>query len=156
VRHSSWVQPDFLEFLASQGVGICNIDQPVIGRSIKPSDRVTAPIGYIRLHGRRYDTWFGDDPETPSHERYNYLYPENELRPWAERIRHVAEQTRTTFVVANNHFEAKGVVNALQLIHMLTGEPVRVPEELRHQYPQLEAIANAPAKEPTLFPLPPE
>lgn len=156
VRHSSWVQPDFLEFLASEGVGICNIDQPVIGRSITPSERVTAPIGYVRLHGRRYDTWFSDDPETPSHERYNYLYSENELRPWADRIRHVAAQTKMTFVVTNNHFEAKGVVNALQLIHMLTHEPVRVPEELRHRYPQLEAIANAPALEPTLFPLPPE
>jgi uncharacterized protein YecE (DUF72 family) len=156
IRHSSWAQPDFLEFLASHGVGICNIDQPVIGRSIKPSERVTAPVGYVRLHGRRYDTWFSDDPETPSHERYNYLYSEDELRPWADRIRHVAENTKTTFVVTNNHFEAKGVVNALQLIHMLTGNAVRVPEELRHHYPQLEPIADAPAQEPTLFPLPPK
>lgn len=156
VRHSSWAQPDFLEFLASQGVGICNIDQPVIGRSIKPSERVTAPIGYVRLHGRRYDTWFSDDPETPSHERYNYLYSEDELRPWADRIRHVARNTKTTFVVTNNHFEAKGIVNALQLIQLLTGNTVRVPEELRHHYPQLEAIADGPAQEPTLFPLPPK
>jgi uncharacterized protein YecE (DUF72 family) len=156
IRHSSWAQPDFLEFLASEGVGICNIDQPVIGRSIKPSERVTAPVGYVRLHGRRYDTWFSDDPETPSHERYNYLYSEDELRPWADRIRHVAESAKTTFVVTNNHFEAKGVVNALQLIHMLTGSPVSVPEELRHHYPQLESIADAPAQEPTLFPLPPK
>jgi uncharacterized protein YecE (DUF72 family) len=156
VRHSSWSQPDFLEFLASQGAGICNIDQPIIGRSIKPSERVTAPIGYIRLHGRRYDTWFSDDPETPSHERYNYLYSEEELNPWAERIRRVAEHAQTTFVITNNHFEAKGVVNALQLIHMLTGNKVRVPEQLRHHYPQLESIANAPAQEPTLFPLPPK
>jgi len=33
---------------------------------------------------------------------------------------------------------------------------VKVPETLRNHYPRLEAIANEPSKEPTLFPLPPE
>ena len=156
VRHASWSAPEFLEFLSRRGTGICNIDQPVIGKSIKPTERATASTGYVRLHGRRYDTWFSDDPETPSHERYNYLYSEEELEPWAARIRHVSTHAETTFVVTNNHFEAKGVVNALQLINMLTGEKVKVPEELRHHYPQLESIADAPAEEPTLFPIPPK
>jgi uncharacterized protein YecE (DUF72 family) len=156
VRHASWSAPEFLEFLARRGTGICNIDQPVIGKSIKPTERATASTGYVRLHGRRYDTWFSDDPETPSHERYNYLYSEEELEPWAARIRHVSAHAEQTFVVTNNHFEAKGVVNALQLINMLTGEKVKVPEELRHHYPQLESIADAPAEEPTLFPMPPK
>ena len=62
----------------------------------------------------------------------------------------------TTFVVTNNHFEAKGIVNALQLIHLLSGNKVKVPEALRAHYPQLEAIANEPAAAPTLFPLPPK
>ena len=67
----------------------------------------------------------------------------------------MAENAKTTFVVTNNHFEAKGIVNALQLINLLTGNKVKVPETLRIHYPQLEAIANQPAVEPTLFPLPP-
>jgi hypothetical protein len=72
-----------------------------------------------------------------------------------KRIRHVSAGTETTFVVTNNHFEAKGVVNALQLLHMLSGEKVKIPETLRHRYPQLESIASEPSAEPTLFPLPP-
>jgi len=92
----------------------------------------------------------------PGYERYNYLYSEQELLPWARRIEHVAEHTKTTFVITNNHFEGKGVVNALQLIHMLTHNKVKVPEPLRHRYPELEAIADAPSSEPTLFPLPPK
>jgi uncharacterized protein YecE (DUF72 family) len=156
VRHASWAQAEFYSFLHERQVGICNIDQPVIGRSIKPTERVTSAVGYVRFHGRREDTWFSDDPEMPSHERYNYLYSEQELLPWAGRIEHVAERTKTTFVVTNNHFEGKGVVNALQLIHMLTHEKVKVPETLRHRYPELEAIADAPSSEPTLFPLPPK
>jgi uncharacterized protein YecE (DUF72 family) len=156
VRHSSWAQAEFYSFLHERQVGICNIDQPLIGRSIKPAERLTSPLGYVRLHGRREDTWFSDDPEMPSHERYNYLYSEQELLPWAGRIEHVAKHAKTTFVVTNNHFEGKGVVNALQLIHMLTHEKVKVPEALRHRYPELEAIADAPSSEPTLFPLPPK
>lgn len=156
VRHSSWAKREFYHFLHERRVGICNIDQPLIGRSIEPGERATSAVGYVRLHGRRQDTWFSDDPEMPSHERYNYLYSEQELAPWVERIDHVAEHTKTTFVVTNNHFEGKGVVNALQLIHMLTNAKVKVPETLRHRYPLLEEIADAPAAEPTLFPLPPK
>jgi len=156
VRHSSWTQRDFYQLLHERNVGFCNIDQPVIWRSVTPSERATSAVGYIRLHGRRYDTWFTDDPASPPEERYNYLYSENELEPWAKRIRHVAENTRTTFVVTNNHFRGKAIVNALQLIHRLTGQKVKVPEPLRNHYPQLGSIASQPSKEPTLFPLSPE
>jgi uncharacterized protein YecE (DUF72 family) len=156
VRHSSWAQAEFYDFLHERHVGICNIDQPLIGRSIKPGERATSALGYVRLHGRREDTWFSNDPEMPSHERYNYLYSEHELLPWAGRIERIAEHTKTTFVVTNNHFEGKGVVNALQLIHLLTHNKVKVPEPLRHRYAELEAIADAPSSEPTLFPLPPK
>ncbi len=154
VRHSSWSHKPFYDFLHEQNIGFCNIDQPVIGHSIKPSDRATSPVGYIRLHGRRYDTWFTDDPDSPPSERYNYLYSEQELLPWAERIETVAERTRSTFVVTNNHFQGKGIVNALQLVHLLTHHKIDIPEPLREHYPQLESIADRPAQAPTLFPLP--
>ena len=153
VRHSTWARKDFYDFLREKNIGFCNIDQPVIGHSIEPSEQVTSPVGYVRFHGRRYDTWFDDDPATPGFERYNYLYSEKELEPWAERIRHVAESAQTTFVVTNNHYQGKGIVNALQLINLLSKSKVRIPDPLRSHYPQLEAIADEPSAEPTLFPL---
>jgi uncharacterized protein YecE (DUF72 family) len=155
VRHSTWNDPAFYEMLTERAVGFCNVDQPIIGRSMKPSERATAPTGYVRLHGRRYDTWFSDDPATPVEERYNYLYSVEELDPWAKRIRKVAENAKTTFVITNNHFQGKAVVNALELISILTGSKVKVPEPLRHHYPELDHIASEPAAEPTLFPNPP-
>jgi uncharacterized protein YecE (DUF72 family) len=154
VRHSTWNDKDFFALLHARGIGFCNIDQPVIGRSLKPTERSTSQIGYVRLHGRRYDTWFSDEPLVPPSERYNYLYKEDELEPWAKRVRHVAKHSGQTFVVTNNHFQGKGIVNALQLINLLTGKKVTVPEPLRHHYPQLEAIASEPQREPTLFPEP--
>ena len=152
VRHGTWNDDGFYALLHERGIGFCNIDQPVIGRSIGPSERATSAVGYVRLHGRRYDSWFSDDPAMPPSERYNYLYSEQELKPWAARIKHVSENSESTFVVTNNHFEGKGIVNALQLIHLLTHSTVKVPEPLRQRYPELDRIATEPPAEPMLFP----
>jgi uncharacterized protein YecE (DUF72 family) len=152
VRHATWNDKAFYAMLHERGVGFCNIDQPVIGRSMKPTERATARVAYVRLHGRRYDTWFSDNPATPPSERYNYLYTEGELDPWTARIRHIAGGGDTTFVIANNHFEGKAVVNALQLVHLLTQGKVSVPEPLRQHYPELDRIASEPPAEPLLFP----
>lgn len=153
LRHSSWQTKETLALLSEYRAGFCNIDQPVIGHSLKPSAESTSQIGYVRLHGRRYDTWFSDDPTTPSHERYNYLYSLEELDPWVARIHTIQKHTRNIFVVTNNHFQGKAVVNALQLIGILTGNKVKVPEPLRQHYPALERIASQMPAEPTLFPL---
>ena len=153
VRHGTWDSPETLDLLRTTGVSFCNIDQPLIGRSLGPSAQSTAPVGYVRLHGRRYDTWFSDHAKIPSHERYNYLYSVEELAPWITRVRKVGEQARNTFVITNNHFQGKAVVNALQLISVLKGSKVKVPEPLRRHYAQLEEIADNPQAEPLLFPM---
>jgi uncharacterized protein YecE (DUF72 family) len=153
VRHDSWNSPETLALLHEHGAGICNIDQPIIGKSLAPSAQATSPVGYIRLHGRRYDTWFSDDETIPAHERYNYLYSAEELDPWVARVKKVSTQAHNTFVVTNNHYQGKAVVNALQLISILKGAKVKVPEPLRQHYPQLDEIADTPPAEPTLFPM---
>ncbi len=153
VRHATWNDPEVFALLREHQTAFCNIDQPVIGRSLAPSAEITSAIGYVRLHGRRYDTWFSDDPEVPQHERYNYLYSAEELAPWGNRIREVSEQTRQTFVITNNHYLGKAVVNALELISMLKATKVQVPEPLRLRYPELEGIASNPPESPTLFPM---
>ena len=139
-----------------RGVGFCNIDQPLIGRSIKPDKRVTSPIGYFRLHGRRYDTWFSDDPGNAESRALQLSIREtrNYCRGRTASAT-LPKDAEVTFVIANNHFQGKAAVNALQLVNLLTKSKVKVPEPLRSHYPQLDAIASEPPKEPTLFPLPP-
>ena len=110
---------------------------------------MTAPICYIRLHGRNYKQWFESDNRN---DRYNYLYKEPELEEWKEKIESVARKTEKTYVVANNHFEAKAGVNALQLKNLLTGERVKAPEPLLRRYPELGKIAepDADSSDPNL------
>jgi uncharacterized protein YecE (DUF72 family) len=160
LRHASWNSAETFALLREHKAAFCNIDQPIIGRSIEPRDfspgapsESGVPLGYVRLHGRRYDTWFNDDPKIPSFERYNYLYSMEELTPWAGRIRSESKQAPKVFAVTNNHYLGKGVVNALQLLSMLKGAKVNVPDPLRVKYPELEKIAGLPPERPTLFPM---
>ena len=140
VRHESWNTPEVYQMLHELNVGFCNIDQPVIGRSIRPSERSTSPIGYVRLHGRNYEHWFTSS-EAPE-ERYDYLYSAGELEGWAERIRHVADASEATYVITNNHFRGKAATNALQLISLIRNQRVPVPPALAGEYPALESIAD--------------
>ncbi len=135
VRHASWNAPEFYGSLAERGVGVVNIDQPVFRNSIKPDARVTADVGYVRLHGRNYENWFRDEAEP--HERYDYLYSAEELKPWLDRIHEVAERARETYVITNNHFRGQAAVNAAMLRKLYGEEEVRVPAELAATYRQV-------------------
>ena len=140
VRHSSWNDAQTLASFAQKNVGFCNIDQPVLGRSLAPTDHVTGTIGYIRLHGRNYEQWFDSDNRN---DRYNYLYSAQELAKWKERIESVAERAQTTYVITNNHFESKAGVNALELKAMISGKRVLAPPTLIQKYPEMRRIADA-------------
>jgi len=139
VRDSSWNNPDTLAEFARQNVAFCNIDQPVMGKSLAPTEHVTAPTAYIRLHGRNYDQWFDSDNRN---DRYNYLYKEHELEDWKQRIENVAHKAQTTYVITNNHFESKAGVNAIELKSMISGKRVPAPPTLIQKYPELRKFAD--------------
>ncbi len=150
VRNASWNQPEFYSYLASEAVGFCNIDQPRIGRSLGPSEKATGPVGYVRLHGRNYQDWFREGAGRDA--RYDYLYSEEELDPWLEKISTVAESSAETFVVTNNHYRGQAVVNALQIKAKIRRQPVDAPASLVATYPVLERAARAVGEaQPRLF-----
>ena len=145
VRDSSWNNPETLAAFAQKNVAFCNIDQPVLGKSLGPTEHVTGSLAYVRLHGRNYDQWFDSDNRN---DRYNYLYKERELEDWKQRIKNVAEKAQTTYVITNNHFESKAGVNALELKAMVTGKRVAAPPTLIRSYPELRKFAD-PTDDPT-------
>jgi uncharacterized protein YecE (DUF72 family) len=139
VRHESWNNPETLAEFMRHNVGFCNIDQPLLGRSLAPTEHVTSGVGYVRLHGRNYDQWFDSDSRN---DRYNYLYKPAELEKWKEKVEIIAHRAESTYVIANNHFQAKAAVNALELRHLLDGKKVRAPETLVRRYPALKEIVE--------------
>jgi len=135
LRHESWNHPRILQTLEDLEVGLCDIDQPLFANSIKPSAEVTSSVGYVRLHGRNYQNWFREEANVL--ERYDYLYSRDELEPWVERIREVAGKAKQTFVITNNHARGKSLVNAFEVLALLTEQRVPAPAKLVESYPHL-------------------
>ncbi|HEY6099598.1 MAG TPA: DUF72 domain-containing protein, partial [Anaeromyxobacter sp.] len=134
VRHASWDVPELYQELAASGVGFVNVDQPLFGRSIRPSAVATAPVAYVRVHGRNFKDWFRK--AAPRDARYDYLYTAEELAPWAARTRALAASPLApdVYVVTNNHFRGQAVANAAMLESLVTGAKVEVPEPLLAAY----------------------
>jgi uncharacterized protein YecE (DUF72 family) len=137
-RHRSWLLPSNVqstrESLIGARLAYCVVDEPQVGSgSVPPTVFVTDPsFALVRFHGRNRATWYGKGL-TSSHERYDYLYTVDELKPWAERIGRIASQLTGSevHVVANNNARNYGIVNALDLQGLL-GQPIglghRLPE----------------------------
>lgn len=150
VRHTSWNNEEVYEWLEERGVGVCNIDQPLFKKSIRPAALTTSPVGYVRLHGRNYQNWFRE--KAPRDERYNYLYTLDELDPWLVRIKQVAKNTRETYVITNNHFRGQAIVNAVEIKAALQEKVVNAPKPLFDVYPRLADSATPDeTTEPSLF-----
>ncbi len=133
VRHGSWAVDAFYDFLREYRVAFCNIDQPVIGDSIRPSAQVTARIGYYRLHGRNYQNWFREDAGRDA--RYDYLYSREETRQIARQLRKIKQTADETYAITNNHFRGQALVNALDILEELDVNPPAAPPMLVAAYP---------------------
>jgi len=144
-RHASWDRPDTVALLTERGAAFVNIDQPWLGENLRATNHREGPLAYYRFHGRNAAEWFS--PNTTVEKRYDYLYAEKELAPWAERIAETLreEPEKPTYAVMNNHFRGQAVANAIQLRHALTGEGASVPETLLRAYPALAGSATAAA-----------
>jgi uncharacterized protein YecE (DUF72 family) len=134
VRHGSWNRKPFYGFLRENNVALCNIDQPVIGNSIKPAGRLTAGLGYFRFHGRNYPNWFKEGAGRDA--RYDYLYTKEEISQLSKQVRAVQKEAEETYVVTNNHFRGQALVNAMEILEELDENPPAVPPLLLAAYPE--------------------
>lgn len=139
VRHASWDNPQVLDFLNDAAVAMVSVDQPLFANSLPPTEKVTAHLGYVRLHGRNYRDWFSKDAGRDA--RYDYLYSEDELKAWVTTIRKISQDAKKLFVFNNNHYQGQAAANSLELKHLLTEERLPVPPDLLRAYPRLAKIA---------------
>ncbi len=149
VRHASWNDPEFLDFLQKRRIAFVNIDQPPIRDTLRPTAHVTAPFSYVRLHGRNSRDWFRDDAGRD--DRYNYYYSSQELAEWMERIGQLEKESEAVYVIANNHFRGQAAANVIELRHYYTGEPVEVPPPMFDAFPRISRFAKNPPAQINLF-----
>ncbi len=87
------------------------------------------------MHGRNYQNWFREEADVV--ERYDYLYSRDELEPWVERIKQVADKAKHTYVITNNHARGQSLVNAFEILALLEEQRMPGPAELIDTYPRL-------------------
>jgi len=136
MRHSSWIHEEALGTLIDYHIGFANIDQASYTKAMPPSEFLTSPVGYVRLHGRNPQDWereFGRAPKPVA--AHDYLYSRRELLEWKPRIEHLQRFGERTFVFANNDVGGKSVVNALQLAQILGDGRREAPADLIRRYP---------------------
>ena len=103
-RHPSWRTEGPWEMLRHYNIAAVMTDSPP-SENLHLSDvTITANQSFIRFHGRN----------TKGHYWYNYLYSEQELKPWVDKVIQIREQTKILRIYFNNHYGGKAVVNAMQ------------------------------------------
>ena len=146
LRHRSWSDDphEILDVLNEYGAAWTQIDEPKFRSSIRQDLMPNVKtFYYLRLHGRNAEQWWAHEK---SEDRYNYLYSENELKPFAEVVKNARAQVKKLYAYLNNHFAAQAVADATVLRHLLD-EPVTapMPVELVERYPMLEGkVATLP------------
>jgi uncharacterized protein YecE (DUF72 family) len=114
-RTVDWFTGKVIDGMKAREVPLVSLDLPELAKLPPTMDVVTAPLAYIRLHGRNKEAWWGQD----DHARYDYLYTENEIDAWAGRIKRITEQAERIVVYFNNHPFGKAVQNAQMLERVL-------------------------------------
>jgi uncharacterized protein YecE (DUF72 family) len=141
VRHNSFDDPSFFQMLQDWQVAFANIDQPAISDSLPPTKVFTSSeIAYLRFHGRKAATWFV--AKAGRDVRYDYHYSPEELETYEEMIQEFRHRQGTLYVIFNNHYRGAEVRNALEFLHQITGQQVRVMPPLLKAFPELQKIAS--------------
>ncbi len=117
-RNVAWITDETMELLRKNNLGYCCVDEPHMKGLIPPIAVATAPVAYVRFHGRNAQKWWRHDE---AYERYSYSYKPEELEEWVPKIEKLDSKAQNTFVFTNNHFRGQSVDTARQLKELLSG-----------------------------------
>ena len=115
-RNADWVNDETFALLRELGFGFCSVDEPHLKGLMPPVAVATSEIGYVRFHGRNAKKWWKHDQP---HERYDYLYSEDELSEWVPKAQDIAGRTSKTYLFFNNHYRGKSAQNARMFAKMM-------------------------------------
>jgi uncharacterized protein YecE (DUF72 family) len=111
-RNVAWITDETMDFLRLHNLGYCCVDEPHLKGLIPPIAVATAPVAYVRFHGRNAQKWWQHDE---AWERYSYSYKPEELQEWVPKIEHLTQEAPTTYVYTNNHYRGQSVDTVRQL-----------------------------------------
>jgi uncharacterized protein YecE (DUF72 family) len=126
-RHRSWLDDEnratTLAFLEERGLTLVIVDAPRSeAKNLIPTVvAVTSPTAYVRFHGRNAETW--NKRGGSAADRFDYLYPEEELAEWVEPMRELTARAENVYALFNTNAHRDGVAqgpeNARRLADVL-------------------------------------
>jgi len=128
-RHRSWyaeeIRGELLRWLEERRMAWVVVDAPKVDAGNVPGTLVaaTAPVAYVRFHGRNAATW--NVRGGSAAQRFDYLYGEEELREWVPPLRRLSEEAEEAYAFFNNNNQTNGVAQApagAQLLRKLLDE----------------------------------
>jgi uncharacterized protein YecE (DUF72 family) len=139
-RHSSWFDDEHrdetLRLLEQIGATNVIVDAPRIegAKNLLPTvPALTSPTAYVRFHGRNAATW--NKRGGSAAERFDYLYPDEELQEWVPTLRELAGESKQAYAFFNNNATspdgrggrmAQAAANAKELQRLLQSAEVPV------------------------------
>jgi uncharacterized protein YecE (DUF72 family) len=113
-RHQSWNRDDVVDWLNEKGIELVSVDVPDI-TAIYPRQLVQSGRSiYVRFHSRRAESWYG-----PGHDRYDYLYSDEQLGIWIDELAERAERTDRALLLFNNFMRTQAIMNAQRLAELM-------------------------------------
>jgi len=108
-----------LDFERERGLVNVVVDEPQGTRNSIPTVwEVTSPkLAILRMHGRNTKTW--NIKGESAADRFNYDYPDDELKDLMPAIDRLADQALEVDVIFNNNYEDQGQRNARTLMGYL-------------------------------------
>jgi len=115
-RHDGWYKEQVFDRLRALELGFVNVDLPQLPHLPGPSNEITSPTAYYRLHGRNAEMWW--EHPTASH-RYDYSYSEEELKGWTTSIESMQPKVDVVFAFTNNCRMGASIIDALRMKRLL-------------------------------------
>lgn len=121
IRHRSWLvgqaREELMRYLRERGYAYVIPDMAQVAYLPPPEIAVTAPWSVIRFHGRNAAMV---ERRAPTNRVYDYLYSEEELRPWAQKVKDLSHEVERVYLLFNNHYRGQSARNAREISLMLT------------------------------------
>jgi uncharacterized protein YecE (DUF72 family) len=114
-RNRDWDRERVVSELSRRGVSRASVDLPALPGLPPPTLEPTAPLAYLRFHGRNAATWWTGDNVS----RYDYRYTAAELEEWARRALGAIQGLSLMIVAFNNHYRGQAVDNAAEFRDLL-------------------------------------
>lgn len=114
-RSAEWQQQRVYDEMRNRGIATTAVDCPPLRNLPQPVPVTTSKLGYIRFHGRNRENWWSGTNAS----RYDYLYSDDEMDQWLDKIAEMSGNTAILLIAFNNHWRGQAVRNAKQLGGML-------------------------------------